>query len=95
MLIEPTKTRPNRAAPPSLARLCADLESIAIRLKLPGKGGPAVASAAPSRAAAGGEEKTPHPAPSADVLRFLLAELPNTPGSTLMDVMIGWTWPMP
>lgn len=80
MLIEPTKTRPNRAAPPSLARLCADLESIAIRLKLPGKGGPAAASATPSRVGAGGEEKTPHPAPSADVLRLLLAELPNDPG---------------
>ncbi len=80
MLIETIQTRQNRAAPPSLARLCADLESIAVRLKLPGKGGPAVASAAPSRVGAGGEEKTPHPAHSPDVLQVAADELPNDPG---------------
>ncbi len=85
MLIEPTKTRPNRAAPLPLARLCIELENIAARQGLPGKGGPAAASAAPSRVASDGGEKTPRPAPSADVLRLLLAELPNAPGGPFDD----------
>lgn len=85
MLIEnPTPTKPNRAAPLSLDRLCLELENIAIRRGLPGRGGPVGASAA-SRMASSGAEKIPHPAPSADVLRLALANLPNDPGGPLKD----------
>lgn len=85
MLIEPIQPRPNRASPLPLARLCSELENLAIRQGLPGRGGPAAASATPSRVGSGGEEKTPHAAPSADVLRLLLAELPNAPGGPFDD----------
>ena len=79
MLIELTKTRPNRAAPLPLARLCIELENLAIRQALPGRGGPLAASVTPSRVGANGEEKTPTPAPSADLLRMFFTELPNDP----------------
>lgn len=79
MLIETTQTRPN-PAPLALAHLCSALERIADNIGLPGRGNHAAASAPPSRVAAGGGEKTPHAAPSADVLRLALRELPNLPG---------------
>lgn len=72
-----------RQRPPSAARLSAGLESIAIRLGLPGGG--RAGTSAPSRVASGGGEKTPHPAPSADVLRLALAELPNGAGGPFDD----------
>lgn len=86
MLIEnPTPTKPNRAAPLSLARLNTALENIAIRQRLPGRGGPTTPAATPTRVADDGGEKTPHPAPSADLLRLLLGELPNVPGGAFDD----------
>lgn len=84
MLIEPTQSRPNRTAPLPLARLCIELENIAARQGLPGKDKSGT-KAAPSRVASDGGEKTPHPAPSADVWRLALAELPNNPGGPFHD----------
>lgn len=78
MLTQTNHTRPNRPLPQPLARLCTVIEDVAIRQGLPGKGG-AVSSAAPSRAASGGK-KSGWAAPSADLLRSALAELPNQPG---------------
>jgi hypothetical protein len=73
----PTRTNPARL---SLDRLCVELARIADNMGVPGRRAPAAASAPPSRVAAGGGEKTPHAAPSADVLRLALGELPNLPG---------------
>lgn len=67
------------AASRALQTLSADLVGIADRLALPGKNAaPATGSA--SRVGANGERKTGQPAPSADLLRMLLAELPNHMG---------------
>lgn len=86
MLIERIEQpRPTRPAPRALARLLVEIENVAIRQRLPGKGGHVGAAAVASRIAAGGGEKTPHPAPSADVLRLLLTELPNAPGGPFND----------
>lgn len=68
-----------RSHPLSAASLSAALESIAIKLGLPGKGN-APSAATPSRVATDGGEKTPRPAPSVDVLRLAMVELPNDPG---------------
>lgn len=86
MLIEnPNLTQPNPAQRPTADRLACLIENIAIRRGLPGRGGPVGASAASSRITARGGEKTPHPAPSADVLRLALANLPNAPGGPFDD----------
>ncbi|WP_197646317.1 AAA family ATPase [Tabrizicola soli] len=76
-------TKPNapsaRPAPLPVAQLCRGMEGVATQLGLPGRG-KAMAAASPSRVASDGGAKTPHPAPSADVLQLALAELPNDPG---------------
>lgn len=60
---------------PRVTDLCRTLEGIAQRLGLPGRQGAGTSSAA---SVAGG--KTGWPAPSADILRMALEELPNTLG---------------
>ena len=70
--------------PPTVAARCAGLDSVASRLRLPGRGGAVVASA-PSRIASDGGQKTPHAAPSADLLRMALDALPNQPGGAFED----------
>lgn len=65
---------------PTAQDLAAALSDMASRLSLPGRGG--MAASSPSRATATGEEKTPHPAPSADLLLLALAELPNPQGGS-------------
>ena len=79
---EPLAVQPVAARP--LAAVCRDLESIAQRLGLSGKGG-ALATAGTSRVAAGGGVKTGWAAPSADLLRQALAELPNQLGGAFDD----------
>lgn len=67
--------------PMSASALHTALEGIATRLALPGK--PKGAGSAPGTAArvgVNGEAKTPWAAPSADLLRMALSELPNQPG---------------
>lgn len=80
----PNPTQPNPAQRPTFDRLGDLIENFAIRRGLPGKDAPVGASAV-SRMASSGAEKTPHPAPSADVLRLVLAELPNAPGGSFDD----------
>ena len=65
-----------RSRPLSADRLSGELKDIAVRLGLPGRGN-ALSAASPSRVASDGGEKTPHPAPSADVLRLALDEAPK------------------
>jgi hypothetical protein len=77
-----------RSHPLSAASLSAALESIAIKLGLPGKGN-APSAVSPSRVASDGGEKTPRPAPSADVLRLAMVELPNHPGGRF-DAREAW-----
>ncbi|GIX14663.1 MAG: hypothetical protein KatS3mg118_2622 [Paracoccaceae bacterium] len=48
-------------------------------------GGGAASAVSPARAATGGGGKTPHPAPSADLLRLALDALPNAPGGPFHD----------
>ncbi len=73
-----------RPLPLPVDQLCHSLEGVAVRLGLPGRGKSGTA-ASPSRMASEGGEKTPRPAPSADVLRLALAELPNNPGGPFDD----------
>lgn len=77
----PIASRPH---PPQVGHLCDELKALADRLGLPGRGA-AASAATRSRVAAGGGEKTPHPAPSVDLLRLALAELPNHPGGPFDD----------
>lgn len=71
-------------AKPPVAALCAKLDGIAGRLGLPGRGG-AVAAPSTSRAASGGGDKTGWAAPSAELLRMALDELPNQQGGAFDD----------
>ncbi len=82
MLIQPVKTCQNPATRYPLDQLCRDLEALADRQGLPGKN---TSVAAPSGTAVRGGEKTPLPAPSAELLRMALAELPNNPGGPFDD----------
>lgn len=82
MLTEKTKPRPSGTAPLDLARLCIEIENIAIREGLPGRGG---ASSGASRTAPGGGPKTPHAAPSVEILQTALNHLPNQPGGPFDD----------
>jgi len=59
---------------------------VAARLGLPGSG---AGGAAASRTGAGGEEKTPHPAPSAELLRRAVDLIPNDQGH--FDAREDWT----
>ena len=77
-----------RSRPLSADRLSGELKDIAVRLGLPGRGN-ALSAASPSRVASDGGEKTPHPAPSADVLRLALDEAPNAPGGPF-DAREAW-----
>ncbi len=77
-----------RSPPLSAERLSGELKAIAARLGLPGKNN-ALSSASPSRVASDGGEKTPHPAPSADILRLAHDELPNDPGGPF-DAYQAW-----
>jgi hypothetical protein len=86
MLTENTKSSPSRAAPPDLARLCIEIENIAIREGLPGRGG---ASSGATRTASGGGPKIPHAAPSAELLQMALNHLPNQQGGPF-DVRDVW-----
>lgn len=76
--------------PRPLADLCRDLNGVAERLGLPGRGeGGSAPSAAASHYGATGERKTGQPAPSAEVLRVLAEELPNEPGGPF-DARDAW-----
>jgi|GEM_PF-1688232 len=70
-----------RAAPPSVARLCSELESTSRRMGLPGRGcgqrRAVAASGKSNRYGPSGERKTGRAAPSADLLRLALEQLPN------------------
>ncbi|GGD44715.1 AAA family ATPase [Sinisalibacter lacisalsi] len=65
-------------APRALEALCAEIEGVAQRLGLPGKRGRGDNSASASSNGTG--EKRGDPAPSTDLLRMALQELPNDPG---------------
>jgi hypothetical protein len=67
------------AAPRSVDALCAALEGVAHRLGLPGTK-PKTGAAAASVTGASGEEKTPWPAPSGELLRMAVDLLPNDAG---------------
>ncbi len=84
MLIEPVKSCQNPATRYPLGQLCRDLEALAARQGLPGKNKSGTVPA-PSGAAVSGGETAPRPAPSADLLRMALAELPNNPGGPFDD----------
>jgi hypothetical protein len=77
-----------RTVPPSADALCGALDSLAVRLRLPGKGGrlrSAAAAGAASHYGPAGQRKTPRPAPSVEALRLLAEELPNDPGGPFDD----------
>jgi hypothetical protein len=76
-------TRTSAARP--LEGLCTELEEIAVRLTLPGKGdgGNGARPAVSGRSPAG--QKTGRPAPSLNVLRLALEELPNNPDGPFAD----------
>lgn len=73
------------SAPPSVTALCGALEETAKRLGLPGRGNAVAGPSAQIPASGSGEPKTGWAAPSADLLRLALQELPNTPGAAFDD----------
>lgn len=82
-------TAPAAPARP-LTEVCAALDALALRTGVPGTGGGGVVSGTASRVvASGGEAKTPWAAPSADLLRTALSELPNQPGGPF-DARDAW-----
>lgn len=67
-----------------LDQLCAALHGIADQLSLPGRGAGQTAGNS-AHTGSGGEAKTGHPAPSAELLSLLLDKLPNQPGGAFSD----------
>ena len=67
-----------RMPPRAVASLCEAMEHVAETVRLPGKGTALVSSL--SRVSVTGEEKTPHPAPSTELLCMAVDALPNDAG---------------